>query len=134
MYWIFFKICWPPKFMSAKCLKIGYPRQFPHLKYSNYTPDKVSSFLSMLFATTIASSLSLHPSVKTTPPVCSRRFNWSSAYSVSNSSRIVYDISWPYLSVILMSSVLFVSDLMTYRKSIFLGVLILPCVVAQIKS
>ena len=120
--------------MSAKCLKIGYPRQFLHLKYSNYTPDKVSSFLSMLFATTIASSLSLHPSVKTKPPVSSRRFNWSSAYSVSNSSRIVYDISWPYLSVVLMSSVLFVSDLMAYRKSILLGVLMLPCVVAQIKS
>ena len=116
--------------MSAKCLKIGYPRQSFHLKYSNYTPDKVSSFLSMLSTTTIASSLSLHPSGKTTPPVSSRRFNWRSAYSVSNSSRIVYDIPWPYFYVILMSSVLFVSDLMAYGKSILLGVLILPCVIA----
>ena len=116
--------------MSAKCLKIGYPRQFLHLKYSNYALDKVSSFLSMLSATTIASSLSSHPSGKTTPPVSSRRFNWRSAYSVSNSSRIVYDIPWTYLCVILMSTVLFDSDLMACGKSILLGVLILPCVIA----
>ena len=93
----FFKICWPPKFMSAKCLKTDYPRQLIHLKYSNYTPDKVSLFLPMLSATTIASSLSLHHSGKTTLPLSSRRFNWRSAYLVSNSSRTVHDIPWPYL-------------------------------------
>ena len=91
---------------------------FLHLKYSDYIPDKVSSFLPMLTATTTASSLFLHPSGKTTPPVSSRLFNWRSAYSVSNSSRIVCDIPCPYLCVILMSSVLFVSDLMAYGKSI----------------
>ena len=115
--------------MSAKCLKIGYPRQFLQSKYSNYTPDKGSSFLSMLSVTTITSSLSLYPSEKTTPLVSSRQFSWKSAYSVFNSSRIGYDIPWPYLSVTLMSSALFVSDLMVYGKSILLGVLILPCVI-----
>ena len=60
----FFQNMLTQKFMSAKCLRIVYLRQFVHFKYSNYTSNKVSSFLSMLSATTIASSLSFYPSGK----------------------------------------------------------------------
>ena len=64
---------------------------------------------------------------KMTPTVSPRRFNWRKAYSVSIFSRIVYDNAWPYLCVILMSSVLLVIDLMAYRNSIFLGVDLTMC-------
>ena len=98
-----------------------------------FVPDNVSSKRSILLSTSIVNLPIMYSSGRHTDP-SSTASNFRHAISVDNSSIKEYEISCPKQQIMLISSVLFVSNLMCYGNSILLGVLTHPLVIAQTRS